>query len=159
MIYLGLIGAELKRLTDEQIVAMKEPFFIYKLSERDFITRPPFGIECIVTDVMVLDIGGMVVRLPENMHLLIGDFDGGLDVIRLDELIGRDFDAVVVNADFAEDSMQLMPIRVIGVERHEVRTPMVHSPYPVALGDNKAILVSTTDIYSDVSKLAFSDIV
>lgn len=111
-------------------------------------------------DAYRLQVGKDEVVLPANYFMLIADISGGLDAIKPDEIVGRDFDVLMFNRTLDEGSWTLEPVKVIGFEEdYSYVYPEINSPFPVLVGENSAIMISQSDMYKKVKDLAFADII
>lgn len=135
-------------------------FWEYNATKRRFGLTKQDTWFMIHSDAYRISVGKYMIDLPVNHYLLIGDFDAGLDFIKMDEVIGRDFQVLTFNADLEPDSWQLVDLKILGIKT-DFRTayPQTKKPVAIHLGDNKAIMVSSVDAYSKMSELSFGDIV
>lgn len=131
---------------------------IYNPAARDYFTH--FCIDWYEAKMQAytIDIDGSLITIPSNYQIVIGDFHGGLDVIKPEEAIGREFDAIVFHKDFVPDSWQLRPMSVVNVSEKTFVTPRSAYPIPLGISENKAILTSERDIYAQLKYLTFGDI-
>ena len=135
-------------------------FWLYDLTKRDFFLRHYFSWHVLKSETYLLEIDHHVVRLPASFFMVIGDYDGGLDLVKPEEIVGRSFDVLTFKPDFTEDSWLLEPVRVIGYEdEHEFQIPFTNHPLPILISDTKAILVSANDVYNKIKNMSFADII
>lgn len=108
----------------------------------------------------LIQIGREVIEIPVNFHILIADWDGGLDCLKVDEICGRHFEAFTVSNTLESESWILKDLRVIGFnEESRIAYPNTRKPVAVSAGEGRAIVVSPVDIYNKISSYSFRDIV
>ena len=138
--------------------ATMQPIHVFDLEKKEYFPYLASSWSKLKTTLYTIDIDGHTIHIPRDYHILIGDLDGGIDVIKPDELIGREFDALVFHKHFVPDFWQLLPMRVVDIQEGTIELPNVKkSPFPVVLSDKTALLVSESDIYSDIRTFSFSD--
>lgn len=134
-------------------------YWTYNIEDKDFYLNTPVFYNDLNTDAYVIEIGNNKVTIPSNFFVVIADFDGRLDNITPDEIIGREFQAFIFNTLLDYDSWRLEDMNVIDyIEDYEFVLPNISTPFPVAISDEHAIMLSERDIYSKLKKMTFSDI-
>ncbi len=139
----------------------------YKTKDGQEHTTPPHFMlsknekwSMIFSPAYVVGIGKYKLILPVNFYLMIGDLDAGIDWIRIDEVIGRDFEVFTFASNLESDSWVLRDLRVLDrIDEIGVAYPHTKRPVVVHLGDNAAVMVSIVDNYSKMNKLSFGDII
>mgnify|MGYP000920542402 CR=1 FL=1 len=97
--------------------------------------------------------------IPETFHIIIGDYDRGVDAISVMELLGRDFEAITFDKSFDKNSIKLEKISITGYERsYLTKFPYCDNIVPVQLGDS-VVLVSQNDCYNRIKHLCIDDFV
>lgn len=111
----------------------------------------------ITSNAYILQVGKEKIQVPASHYVMIGDLDGGLDFIKLDEVLGRPFEAFTLSSDFESDSWMLKDIKVCGYRKDcRIPYPDTKGIVPVLCG-NRALLVSTVDMYNKLGGYSFSD--
>jgi len=155
-----LINDNYKKIKNLNECRETQMFWLFDLDEKDFFLKTVQTWYSLKSDAYVLSIGKYELEIPTNYYLLIGDYDAGLDCIPPDEIVGRDFQAFVFSNDFEQDSWELMDIKRKGYKHdREFELPFTKKPFPVMIDDNKAVLISSTDMYSKIKNLGFSDFI
>jgi len=139
----------------------------YKTKDGEEHTTPPHFMlsycekwSMIFSPAYVLGIGKHQLILPVNFYLLIADLDAGIDWIRADEVIGRDFEVFTFASDLESDSWVLRDLKVLDrIDEVGIAYPHTKRPVVVNLGNNIACMVSIVDNYSKMNKLSFGDII
>lgn len=135
-------------------------YWAWILDKRDFFLRPIDVWQRIVSEAYQLQIGKHTVWIPSNWYLLIGDFDSGLDTIKIDEICYRDFDAFVMHTKFLSGSGVLEPIKILNYDHEkEFIVPFTDTPLPIAISKEKAIIVSNKDLYFKINDMTPHDII
>lgn len=135
-------------------------YWEYNPNKKKFVLTRQDQWTMIHSDAYTISIGKYTLDLPVNHYLTIGDFDGGIDFIRIDEVIGRDFQVFVFTTELEDDIWMLQDLKVKQLKKDiRVAYPQTKRPVAVHLGDNKAVLVSNIDQYSKMGDLSFGDIV
>lgn len=97
--------------------------------------------------------------VPANYYITIGDIEGGLDTVKPEEVVGRDFDLFMFNRDLEPGSWTLEPFVITGyVEKFQFIFPHTNNPVPIIANDKKCMLVSGSDCYKKIRDLNFLDI-
>jgi hypothetical protein len=123
----------------------------------DFFLRQCLLWQNITSDAYKIRIGDASVWLPFNYHLLLGDFDSGLDCISPQEILNRPFQAITFSNTLDESTIILKDIKVIGYE--EERTfivPFEKGIFPILAGNDRAVLVSSKDFYNKIKNTTLS---
>lgn len=145
--------------TDE---LLNKNFWEYSVKEQDFFLKSqPIWTGANLPAYRVR-IGKNTTILPESYYVTIGDYDGGIDFIKMEEVVGREFEVIVFNKTLDADSWILEPLTIEGYEDNiQVNIPYKNTknPLPVALGNRYAILVSNVDLYSKMGSFSFADII
>ena len=142
----------------EQIKDIKESqlFWIYDvdetdIKERDFYLKSVTLWQNVISDAYELTIGDGKTWIPFNYHILIGDYDSGLDCLTPDEILGRSFQAVSFSNELDETTSGLTDMKVTGYKKDMVfSVPYIKAVYPISIGGNKVILVSPKDFYNKI---------
>ena len=137
-------------------------YFYYDFKEQDFFISKEIAWYELCTDVYTLKIGNNTVDVPFNYNIVIGDFDGGLDIIKPTEILGRDFEAFVFNRTLEEGSWRLEEMKVVGMKEDVKLIYPINTKggaYPICLGENKSIIISHVDVYTHLKRMDFSDII
>lgn len=138
------------------------PFWEYNAQKRSFILTRIDTWSMIQSPAYIIGIGKYKITLPANHYLLIGDIDAGIDFIKMDEMLSREFDVFVFNSDMEPDSWTLQPLKILDYKQ-EVQVPYPQTKKPVAVSlsetDKRAIMVATVDPYSKMRELSFGDII
>jgi len=137
-------------------------FWVYEPEEgrRDFFLKRYHTWYCLKGETYLVEIDKHVVPVPANFFMVIGDYDGGFDVVTPSEIVGREFEVLTFHPSLEEDSWGLRPVRIVGYEEeHETLIPFTKKPLPVSVSQDLAIMVSQTDIYYKIKNLDFGDIV
>ena len=152
------------KLIDEKYQAVEkyttdQLFWIYDFKQHDFFLKTCLLWHNIKSDAYIIEIGKGVLSIPFNYFMMIGDYDGGLDFISPDEIVGREFEAFTFSKDFSEASWELTKLKIIGYEENQnFVLPFIKYPFPVSINDTKAILVSNNDLYNKIKETSFGDI-
>lgn len=102
-----------------------------------------------------IKIGTNVVDIPANHYIVIADLDRGIDFIRMDEIVGRPFEALTISPQL--DGWGIKDFTVVGYkEDSHIPYPENKTIIPILIG-NRAILVSSVDHYNKVSSYTFTD--
>lgn len=132
----------------------------YVIKEKDFFLTWSSAWQKIRGAAYELCIGKESIVLPANYYLMIGDVYGELDWIKVDEIIGRQFEAFVMSNRFDQDAWQIESVQITDHHDDYVSMfPQTRNPVPVLVGDRKAILVSPVDLYNKMSQYIFNDVV
>lgn len=135
-------------------------FWIYNIVDHDFYLNTPMFYHELRTDAYVLEISKNKIIVPSTYFIVIADFDGRLDNISSDEIVGREFQAFVFNTLLDYDSWRLEDIKVVDfIPEHEFVLPNISTPFPVAISDTHAIMLSEKDVYTRLKNMTFSDII
>lgn len=153
-----LIGEEYKPIPEDEYV-VNHHFWVFDVSERDFFLKYKPHWQSIRTVGFELEVEGGTTVIPANFYILIGDVEGRLDWLKVDEAISREFEAFVITPDFQKDTWQILPLKIINAEKREFRFPYIKNPVPVYIENNKSIMVSQVDLYNKMSSFNFVDIV
>ena len=147
---------EITTMSDTRVANL---FWHYDIEHKDFFIRTCPVWYNITSDAYKVKIGKDIISIPYNYYILIGDFDGGLDCISPDEIIGREFQAFTFANNLEDESWILEDIKIVGYEEDVVFvTPFVKGFFPILTSDKRAILVSSTDMYMKIKDMTFSDI-
>lgn len=139
---------------------IEQMFWVYDTKQKDFMLRDCNVWFNVKTDAYLMRIGNHELLIPETYNIIIGDVEVGIDVITPAEIVGRDFDVMVINNELEAESWSLEPISVIGFESNaDVIFPYTKLPVPVSISDNKVIMISSDDCYSKIKNLDFADFV
>lgn len=151
-------------IIDAEYNGINEPdsdtYFFYYCPERTdfFVTASNFW-QSMTCNAYVVEFDGQRTYIPEHYNILIGDYDNGLDTIKMIETSGRDFDVFSFTHELDEHRWPLIPLKVVGYEEDvEFEIPAVSKPFPIQVSENRCIIVSRTDLYSDVKNKGFGDI-
>jgi len=135
-------------------------FWLYLPDRVDFFLRRYDTWYNLHTETYILRIDGHDIRVPANFFMVIGDYDAGLDTITPDDICGREFEVLTFNLDMEPDSWLLKKVTVVGHEDESLfQLPFTKNAYPVAYSDERAILISSVEIYGKIKNLTFSDII
>lgn len=135
-------------------------FWTFNLTKKDFFLKTTTKWYDFRTDAYHLEIAGNTIKVPNNYYILIGDYDVGLDTIKPEEIVGREFEAFVFNNDFEENSWTLESIKIVGYEENtSFIIPNVRFPIPIAISPRKCIIVSQKEMYNRIKYMTFPDIV
>ena len=147
---------EIESLEDNTITNL---FWHYDISKKDFFIMTCKVWYNITSDVYLIKIGNHTIRVPYNYYILIGDYDGGLDCITPEEIVGRDFQAFTFSNTLEDESWTLDEIKIVGYEEDVTFvSPFIKGLYPILISDNRAIMISSTDMYQKIKDFTFSDI-
>lgn len=129
-------------------------FWYYNPKIKDFFVQKPNMCNTIRGNVYVIEVDGVQTRIPEYMHIIIGDYTTYCDSIKLSEISGRPFDLHVFNRDMSETMWSLVPLKIVGYEEnYDIDVPRINKPFPIGVGKDKAILVHCNDMFSDIKEL------
>lgn len=129
---------------------LKKRFILVRLDAWSMIQSPGYHVA----------IGKHKITIPVNHYVLIGDVDAGIDFIKMDEILSREFDVLTFSQNLEDDSWGLEPLKVLGyTEEMTLPYPQTKKPVAVHLGGERAIMVTTVDQYSKMGTLSFNDIV
>lgn len=151
-----LLDVEYKHIVEPE----SDTHFWYYCPERAdfFVTESNFWQE-MTCNAYVLDFDGHHVYIPEQYYILIGDYDSGLDTIKAMEIAGRDFDVFCFDNKLNEHRWPMERIKVVGYEEDvSFEIPMINKPFPILVDNNRSIIVSRTDLYSDMKNKGFGDL-
>jgi hypothetical protein len=133
-------------------------FWVYDLNETDFFLKKTDKWINLSTDSYVINIKGNEIEIPVNYYIIIGDYDGGLDTIRLSEIVGRPFDAFVLDTSLKKGSWSLENISIVGYKQNSnFIIPSIRALYLISISDKKCIIISEKEIYNKLKHLSFSD--
>lgn len=83
--------------------------------DADYYFQPLIFLESFTSPAIVLNIGGHVIKMPMEWHLLIGEEDtGDLEAIPLTSINDRDFKAFSFNS-LSSFSANFLPVEIIDV--------------------------------------------
>lgn len=106
-------------------------------------------------DIYRYEIGNLVVDIPSDMYIMIGDVYGNLDWVTSEEMINRSVDLVVINKDFKQWSLkQPKFVEVMSMELYWPRTKNI---IPVVTGDS-VLIFSEKDIYTKTQDMNITDL-
>lgn len=132
----------------------------YHVESKDFFLEWKPSWQCIKGPSFVFQIGKNRVRVPASYYIMIGDVYGEIDWIKVDETVGRQFEAFIMMGDLESDTWQIESMTVVDfLDDDENMYPHTKNPVPVALGDDKTVLVSPVDLYNRMSQYIFNDII
>lgn len=135
-------------------------FWIYDAETKDFHLKYCQLSYHLTTEAYKLSIGDNDVTVPADYNLAICSEEGDVDWIRPVEIVGRDFDAVVITQTLTQGVVGMESIRVIGYDpAYQYILPFTKYVVPVIIGGGKAVLLSEPDIYCRFPSLHISDIV
>jgi hypothetical protein len=158
-----LINEKYKSIINEDYVDKNEipMFWVYDPDKADFFIKTCLLWQNIKTDTYKIKIGKDVISIPYNYHIIIGDYDGGLDCISPEEIVGRKFQAFTFSNDIDENSWILDDLRIVGVEQDiDFLVPFVKGIFPILLSDKRAILVSSIgDCYNKIKNISVADLI
>lgn len=134
-------------------------FWIYDFKQHDFFLKNCLLWHNIRSDAYIIEIGRGILTIPFNYFMMIGDYDGGLDFISPEEVVGREFQAFTFSMNFSESSWDLTRLKIVGYEEDQnFVLPFIKYPFPVSIGNNSAVLVSNSDLYNKLKETSFNDI-
>lgn len=139
--------------------AINHHFWEYDVKDKDFYLKYKPSWQSIRTMGFEIMVDKGSTFIPSNFFVMIADVTGGLDWIKVDEIVTRPFEALVLTSDFQQDTWQILPINVVNVETMEFAFPYSKNAIPIDIGYNKAIMTSQIDLYSKMSSYGFTDIV
>lgn len=135
-------------------------YWIYDPETEDFHLKLCHLSYHLTTEAYKISIGGKEVMIPSDYNLAISSEEGDIDWIRPTEIVGRDFDALVITRTLTQGIFSMEAIKTVGFEpEYQYVLPFTKHILPIAIGDNKAILVAEADIYNRYPHLHVSDIV
>lgn len=106
-----------------------------------------------------LSIGGHLVRLPENIYIMLADVYGEhVDWVKVSELPGRDLTTALYFSKLYADQWTIEDISVVGIDDtpKPVSLPSTKNLLPVKAGDNRMIFVSEKDSYVKTKRMNFA---
>lgn len=140
----------MKYITEnDDLIAWDEPNFShnwileYSIEKEDYFLNWWMVWQEMSGDFYKVEIAGNIVSIPSGLYVLIGDMDGTLDWIVIDEAIGRDVELVTLNN--ALTRWNLNPMKVIGGEEKSVNYPKTRNILPMSIGGDSLIFVSDKD--------------
>ena len=123
----------------------------------DFFLKTCLLWQNITSDAYKLKIGDSFVWMPYNYHLLLGDFDSGLDCISPEEILNRPFQAITFPNTLDEHNIILKDIKVVGYESEKnFVVPFEKGIFPILAGKDRAVLVSSKDFYNKIKNTTLS---
>jgi len=132
----------------------------YNIKERDFFLCETSSWHRITGTAYHIGIGKDTLIVPANYHVMIADVYGDLDWIKVDEIVGRTFDAFLMTNTLEENAWQIETMEVIDcVEDFIMVYPQTKNPVPVSVGTRFSILVSPADLYNKMSDYCHVDVV
>jgi hypothetical protein len=139
---------------------INQMFWLYDTTQRDFMLKDCNVWFNVKTDAYRMMIGNHEIIIPETYNIIIGDIEVGIDIITPAEIVGREFDAMIINNEFLPDSWSLEPIVITGFESNvDIIFPYTKFPVPISLSDKKVIMIASDDCYSKIKELDFADFV
>ena len=144
--------------TFEQTV--KQRFWIYDITKNDFFVKTCMLWQNITSASYHVQFGNRgSIWIPYNYHIIIGDYEQGLDSITMEELMGRDFQAFTFAKELEVGTMNLEDIKIIGYDENKDYTlPFIKTTYPILINDDTCILISANDCYNRIKHNCISDI-
>ena len=139
--------------------AVDNYYFEYNVKEKDFFLKYSPSWQKLTTTGFELYIDGGETIVPSGTFILIASLEGDLDLIKVDEIVSRPFEALVITNDFEHDTWQIMPITVTNVKLMDFYMPFSKNALPIDIKTNRAILTSQIDLYTKMSNYSFTDIV
>lgn len=152
----------IKNITDGNTSQL---FWVYDtdetdVKERDFYLNNVTLWQNVISDAYQLSIGDGTTWLPFNYHILIGDYDSGLDCLTPDEILGRHFQAISFSNELDESTSSLLDIKVCGYEKDKVfAVPYTKAVYPILISNDKVILVSPKDFYNKIKNTSIGSLI
>lgn len=151
-----LINENYGPLMDQTIGNEDKFYWEYDLQKEDFFLRRSLLWYSIKTDCYTIEVNGKTVNIPFNFHMLIGDFDSGLDAIKPEEIVGRSFDLVTFNSRLTSSSIRLVPMRIVGYKHGlSFMLPQTKNLLMVYVSEETSILVSQTDFFGKIKNISF----
>jgi len=137
-------------------------FWNFDFSQEAFMLEKSVSHWEMDTDTCDIQVGNHIVTLPVNFFIVIGDYETGLDCIKPEEIVGREFDVLTIGSKMERESWELEPMKVVGFT-HQDKVLIPHHKkkcmYPVYLSDKKFILVAVKDIFHSIKTYGFNDII
>lgn len=153
-----LLGEDYQALENDQSI-VKKYFWMYDIKQRDFFLQRKRNWQQIQSEAYRLVINKSYVDIPVNYYILIGSVYGDLDWIKVDELMGRDFEAFVMSNTLETGTWQIESIQIASYIETMFMYPKTKNPMPVVVGNNHCILISPIDLYNKTSNFIFNDII
>lgn len=140
-------GKEVTDFYHWEFVIKESDFFLLRKPIWHLIKSPSYTIK----------IGSYgTVRVPANYYLMLGDADGSIDFIKVDEIAGRPFDTLTFKSNMDGRTWSLTEVTVIGyTEEDEHKAPETKNPFPVMVGEDHAIILASSDLYNKMKKVSF----
>lgn len=134
-------------------------FWVFDVDEKDYFLTKKSSWYSFSTNVYNVLIDRYEIMLPEGFYILIGDIDGRLDWILVDEIISRPFEAFIIPGTLDTNTWQILPLEIVGYEEnYHYYYPYMKNPItPIYVGMNKAILVSNRNMYPKTKDFDFPD--
>lgn len=133
-------------------------FWHYDLDKKDFFLTNAIWYN-IKTDAYEITIEGSKCYIPGSYFIIIGEFVAGFDIISPQEIVGRDFSALLFESNLDLSKKVFEDFKITGYKaEHDFIFPLTNNLIPVKVG-KKCILVTSKNIYSRLKKLSFTDFI
>lgn len=130
----------------------------FKMQDFHLVRRTKWNV--IKGPTYILKIGNHHLEVPATHFIMLGDFDGGIDYIRVNEITNREFEVFSFSSKLEPDSWVLADMRVVGYkEESKIVFPETTNGVVVQIGGGMAVILSTIDLYNKSQGLSFSDFV
>lgn len=136
------LSAENAAIDSRHSDCMKNMLFEFNIDKMDYyLSHKPHWIT-IDAPVFRMKIGEGVFDIPSGSYVLIGDSNGEIDWIKVDEMIDRDIECVTLDDNMATWNVDVPVLQ----DYHEdvFYWPMTHHAMPI-VSNGRLLLVSTRD--------------